>query len=68
MEAHCIVDKRGITPIVIGELPKPFLGITEHILNWQELTVDVALTGDKDLLYQVILAYPMFMIWKPPKR
>jgi len=58
VEGHCIVDKRGLTPIVVGDLPKPFLGLTRHILNWQELTVDAALSGDKDLLYQAILACP----------
>lgn len=58
VEGPCIVDKRGITPIVMGDLPKPFLGITLHILNWQELTVDAALSGDKNLLYQALLACP----------
>jgi len=58
VEGHCMVDKRGLTPIIAGSLPKPFLGITQHILNWQELTVDAALSGDKDLLYQAVLASP----------
>jgi len=58
VEGHCIVDKRGLTPITTGSLPKPFLGITQHILNWQELTVDAALSGDKNLLYQAVLASP----------
>jgi 6-phospho-beta-glucosidase len=58
VEGHCIVDKRGLTPIVAGDLPKPFLGVTQHILNWQELTVDAALSGDKNLLYQALLASP----------
>jgi 6-phospho-beta-glucosidase len=58
VEGHCIVDKRGLTPVIAGNLPKPFLGITQHILNWQELTVDAALSGDKNQLYQAILASP----------
>ncbi|MBS7656449.1 hypothetical protein KEJ33_00795 [Candidatus Bathyarchaeota archaeon] len=58
VEGHCIVDKRGLTPINVGSLPKPFLGITHHILNWQQLTVDAALSGDKNLLYQAVLASP----------
>ena len=52
------MDKRGLTPIVVGDLPKPILGITQHILNWQELTVDAALNGDVNQLYQAILASP----------
>jgi len=58
VEGQCIVDKRGLTPIAMGDLPKPFLGLTQHIINWQELTVDAALCGDKYLLYQALLACP----------
>ncbi len=58
VEGNCIVDKRGLTPIAMGDLPKPFLGLTHHIINWQELTVDAALSGDKDVLYQALLTCP----------
>lgn len=58
VEGPCIVDKRGLTPIAAGDLPKPFIGLTQHIINWQELTVDAALSGDKDVLYQALLACP----------
>ena len=58
VEGPCIVDSRGITPIPMGDLPKPFLGLTLHIINWQELTVDAALSGDVKLLYQALLACP----------
>jgi 6-phospho-beta-glucosidase len=58
VEGPCIIDKRGITPVAMGNLPKPFLGITHHILNWEQLTVDAALTGNKNQLYQAILASP----------
>ncbi|MGI5917672.1 MAG: hypothetical protein ACOX9A_14610 [Anaerolineae bacterium] len=58
IEGHCIVDGRGPTPIATGELPKAVLGITQHIINWQELTVDAALSGDRRTLYQALLACP----------
>jgi len=58
VEGPCIVDSRGITPIVMGDLPKAFLGLTHHVINWQELTVDAALSGDVKLLYQALLACP----------
>ena len=68
VEGHCIVDKRGLTPIVTGDLPKPFLGLTLHLLNWQKLTVDAALSGDKNLLYQAILACPYVHDMKAAKK
>jgi len=58
VEGPCIVDKRGLTPIAMGDLPKPFLGLTQHIINWEELTVDAALSGDKNVLYHALLASP----------
>jgi alpha-galactosidase/6-phospho-beta-glucosidase family protein len=58
VEGQCTVDRRGLTPIPTGDLPKPFLGLTQHIINWQELTADAALSGDKDLLYQALMACP----------
>jgi len=68
VEGPCIVDKRGITPIVMGDLPKCFLGITLHLINWQELTVDAALSGDKKLLYQALLACPYVHNMKAAKK
>jgi len=58
LEGSCIVDARGPVPIAMGDLPKPFVGLTQHVINWQELTVDAALSGDKSLLYQALLASP----------
>ena len=45
-------------PTAMGDLPRPFVGVTQHVLNWQDVTVDAALSGDKALLYQAILASP----------
>lgn len=58
VEGPVIVDSGGITPINMGELPKPVLGLTQSVINWEELTVDAALTGDTNVLYQALLACP----------
>lgn len=58
VEGPCIVDARGPVPIAVGDLPKALVGLTQHIINWQELSVDVALSGDKRVLYQALLACP----------
>jgi len=34
------------------------LGHTLHLINWQQLTVDAALSGDRAVLYQALLACP----------
>jgi 6-phospho-beta-glucosidase len=58
VEGPCIVDARGPVPIAMGELPEPFVGLAHHVINWQELTVDAALSGDERLLYQALLTSP----------
>lgn len=68
VEGHAIVDKKGINPINIGDLPKPFIGISRQVIEWQELSVDAALTGDKDILYQAILACPYVIDTIPAKK
>ncbi len=58
VEGSCLVGAAGPIPLALGELPKPMLGLIQHVLNWQELTVDAALSGDRKTLYQALLACP----------
>ena len=58
VEGTCIVDSRGPSPIAAGNMPKSFLGLMQHMINWQEMSVDAALTGDRRVLYQALLASP----------
>jgi alpha-galactosidase/6-phospho-beta-glucosidase family protein len=59
VEGPCIINAMGSNPVPIGRLPKPFVGLSLHLINWAELTVEAALSGDKKLLYQAILANPL---------
>jgi alpha-galactosidase/6-phospho-beta-glucosidase family protein len=45
----------------MGELPKSVLGLTQSLIVWQELTVDAALSGDRDLVLQALLAHPWML-------
>lgn len=58
VEGACIVGANGPTPLAMGLLPRPFVGLVMHNITWQHLTVDAALTGNKKTLYQAILASP----------
>ena len=68
VEGHAMVDERGITPLNVGDLPKPFVGLAQQIIEWQELSVEAALTGDKDILYQALLACPYVIDTIPAKK
>ena len=58
VEGTCIVGAGGPIPLAMGLLPRPFVGLAMHNITWQHLTVDAALSGDKTVLYQAILASP----------
>lgn len=58
VEGPGIVDERGFTPLRMGKLPKQFVGLTKSVINWEELGVEAALTGDKDTLLHALLVCP----------
>jgi len=62
VEVPALVDGSGIRPFCLGRLPRGALGLTQAIINWEELTVDAALEGDKELVLQALLAHPKWPI------
>jgi len=58
VEGTCVVGAAGPAPLAMGPLPRPFVGLVMHNITWQHLTVDAALSGDKKILYQALLASP----------
>jgi len=58
VEVPALVDRRGVRPLCMGELPKCVVGLTEALINWQELSVDAALAGDRRLVLQAVAAHP----------
>lgn len=58
VEVPALVDASGVRPLCMGELPKAVLGLTQTLIAWQELSVDAALSGDRNLVVQALLAHP----------
>lgn len=48
----------------MGNLPRGVVGLSSSLINWQGLSVDAALTGDKDLVLQALLAHPWILSTK----
>jgi len=61
VELPALVDRSGVKPLCMGDLPKGVVGLTSSLIYWQELSVDAALTGDKDLVLQALLAHPWIL-------
>lgn len=58
VEVPCLVDGQGIQPTHIGDLPPQLAAIIRTNVNVQELTVEAAVTGRRDYIYQAVMADP----------
>jgi alpha-galactosidase len=59
VEVPGLIDGRGVHGVGIGALPEGIANILGGRARQQELTVDAALTGDRRLALQALLADPL---------
>jgi len=59
IETPCLVNARGITPIVQGPAPKAVWGLIAAVKNYETLTVEAAMTGDRDTALLALMAHPL---------
>ena len=58
VEVPCLVDGNGVQPTVVGALPPQLAALMRTNVNVQELTVQAALTGRRDHVYQAAMLDP----------
>jgi alpha-galactosidase len=58
VEVPCLVDGNGVQPTAIGALPPQLAALIRTNVNAQELTVEAALTGRRDHVYQAAMLDP----------
>ena len=58
VEVPCHVDRNGVQPIRVGRLPPQLAGMIRQNVSVQELTVQAAITGKRDYIYQAALLDP----------
>ncbi|MFW6381184.1 MAG: alpha-glucosidase/alpha-galactosidase [Bacillota bacterium] len=58
VEVPCLVDKGGITPCYVGELPEQLAALNRGNINVQLMTIKAALMGKKKYIYQAALLDP----------
>jgi len=59
VESPAIVDASGVWPICIGELPRPLAAFNQRDIDQMELTVEAAVTGDRNKVLQAMLLDPI---------
>ncbi len=58
VEVPCVVDKNGVTPTFVGDLPEQCAAMNRTNINVQLLTIEAARTLKKDYIYQAALMDP----------
>ena len=58
VEVPCLVDASGIAPTIVGELPTQLAAMNVSNINVQMLTIEAAVTGDRNKVYQAAMMDP----------
>ena len=58
VEVPCLVDRNGVQPTMVGTLPPQLAALMQTNINVQELTVEAALTGKREHVYQAAMLDP----------
>ena len=59
VESPCIVDSNGIQPVFVGDLPMQCAATCRASISVQEMAVEAALTGDRQLVKLAVLHDPL---------
>jgi 6-phospho-beta-glucosidase len=63
LEMPCTINAAGIFPLAQPEIPKAVWGLVAAVKNYEQLTVAAAVTGDRKLALQALLAHPLVGDW-----
>lgn len=58
VEVPCLVDSSGVTPGYVGKLPPQLAALNRTNINVHLLTIEAALTREKDFIYQAAMLDP----------
>lgn len=59
LEMPCKVDSAGVHPLPAEPLPEVCFGLISQVKSFEILTAKAAVSGDRDQLYEAMLAHPL---------
>jgi alpha-galactosidase len=59
VEVRCAVDRNGVQPVRYGSLPAACAALNQIQITVQRLTVEAAMTGDRDLVHAAVALDPL---------
>lgn len=58
VEVPCLVDRNGVTPTYVGDLPPQLAALNRTNINTQLLTIEAAITRKRDHIYHAAMLDP----------
>ena len=58
VEVPCLVDRNGVQPTVVGDLPEQCAALNRTNINVQLMTIEAAMTRRKEAIYQAAMLDP----------
>jgi 6-phospho-beta-glucosidase len=63
VEVSCMVDKDGIEPIAIGEMPDEQSYLIRSVKHYERLAAKAILSKDRDLAIDALVAHPLVLAY-----
>ncbi len=63
IEVPAVVDAHGAVPLALGRMPPQIRGLIQAVKAYEELTIQAALTGDRDTARLALMAHPLVPSW-----
>jgi 6-phospho-beta-glucosidase len=67
LEMPCVIGAAGAKPLSMPALPGPIWGLIAAVKNYEQLTVEAAVTGSHDTARLALLAHPLVGDWEKAK-
>jgi len=58
VEVPCLVDRNGVQPCYVGDLPEQCAGLNRTNINVQLMAIEAAMTRRKEAIYQAVMLDP----------
>lgn len=59
IETNCLIDALGAHPLAFGKLPPLMNGLTQQVKDFERLTIEAAVHGDKNKALLALVANPL---------
>src|ERR1041385_1153510 len=63
IEVPAVIDSHGAVPQSMGHMPPQIRGLIQAVKAYEELTIQAALSGDRDTARLALMAHPLVPSW-----